>query len=377
MSVTAPAVYRPVRRGIVRLHRWLGLGAAVFWMIQACTGVLLSFHFEIEDAALSTASTPTDPAAIEQRLEGFANAGGEAGLTWIWTSAGLPDRYVINFRDQGGTQRLARIDGNGDVLRDRPASDHTFLSFMRGIHIDLLSGRTGQLIMAVTGALLITNLVFGIIAAWPRRGMWKKALKPNSRGNRVARVHSWHRAIGLWGALPAMLIVATGVLMIFEHEVGDALGVHEVALPANPPEGDPVGFAAAAAAATAAIPGSRFVGTTFPSAADASYYAWVRAPGELYRGGYGGSLVIVDANDASIRGSWPVTEAGPAKAFVASFYPLHTGEAAGLPGRILALLTGIWLAATVVFGLLLWLRRRSALKNPARRGAPAPAALDT
>lgn len=361
---------KPARRTIASLHKWLGIGAAVFWLIQACTGVLLSFHFELEDAALSIEGPPTDLNAIERQLEQIDSS--DASLTWIWTSAGLTDRYVINFMDADGTARLARINGAGEILRDRPASDHTFLSLMRAIHIDLLSGRTGQLIMAATGTLLFTNLIFGLIAAWPRRRGWKKALSPSSRGNPVARMHSWHRAVGFWGVLPAMLIVATGVLIIFEHEIEHAIGVEEVVLPAVVPDGEGVGFAEAAKSATEAIPGSRFVGTTFPSSEDASYHAWVRAPGELYRGGYGGSLVIINGNDGSVRGAWDVTEADAAKAFVASFYPLHTGEAAGLVGRITALLTGVWLTTTIIFGLLLWLRRRAARRriSPSLTHAP-------
>ena len=114
------------------------------------------------------------------------------------------------------------------------------------------------------------------------------------------------------------------------------------------------------------------VGTTLPTPEDASYYAWVRAPGELYRGGYGGSLVIVDANHGSVRGAWPATETGAAKAFIGSFYPLHTGEAAGLVGRILALAIGVWLAAMLVLGLLLWLRRRHLRKPSASAKTSAP-----
>ncbi|MFD0847266.1 hypothetical protein [Sphingosinicella xenopeptidilytica] len=77
------------------------------------------------------------------------------------------------------------------------------------------------------------------------------------------------------------------------------------------------------------IPGSRFVGTTFLSARVASYYAWARAPGELYRGEYSSSLVSVDANTGSVRCAWSATEADPVREVIASFYPLHTGESLG------------------------------------------------
>lgn len=360
---SSPVVRRPWRKHIVAVHRWLGIGAAAFWLIQAVTGTLLAFHFEIEDALLSSRHPPTDLAAIEQRIDAFAAAGGEAKVNWIWTTAGLPDRYIVSHVGTDGAARRAYIDGSGAVLRDKAANDHSFLKLVREIHLTLAAGTIGHWLLAVTGLLLVTNLLAGLAVAWPARGQWRAALRPRGDTSRPSGLHSWHRAVGLWAVAPAIVIAATGTLMLFEHELGELLGVPEIALPANPPRGEAVGFAAAARAATAAIPGSRFVATTLPSPGDASYYAWVRAPGELYRGGYGGSLVIVDANDGKVRGAWPVTEADPARAFLASFYPLHTGESLGTTGRVLSMAIGVWLTVSIVLGTLLWLRRRPARKQ--------------
>lgn len=357
-TTTAPT--KPVgrRKTIVRLHRWLGLGAAAIWLVQALTGILLTFHFEAEDAMLSTRHQPTDLAAIEQRLDRFAGAGGGAKVDWIWTTAGLSDRYVISFASPDGTARKAYVDGSGAILRDRPAGEYSFFGLMREIHLTLVAGTAGHWILAVSGLLLFTNLIFGLVAAWPRRGAWRQALMPGGQRGSAVGLHRWHRAVGLWAAVPALVIAGTGTLMLFEEQVRGLVGATEVSLPSNPATGQPIGVAAAVRASVAAIPGSRFVGTTLASPEDASYYTWVRAPGELYRGGYGGSLVIVDANDGGIRGAWPATDASAAQAFVGSLYPLHTGESIGLAGRILMLAIGLWLAVTIILGLLLWWRKR-------------------
>lgn len=346
-------------RTLVKLHRWLGLAAAAIWLVQAVTGILLTFHFEAEDAMLSTRHVPTDPAAIERRIETLAEAGGKARVDWIWTTAGLSDRYIILHDDSAGVSRKAYIDGAGTMLRNAPADDYSFLGLMREVHLTLVAGTAGHWILAVSGVLLLTNLIFGLVVAWPKRGQWRHALRPRGRRGSTAGYYSWHKALGLWAGIPALIIIASGTLVMFEEQVRDLVGAEEVSLPPNRATGQAVGFAAASRAAVAAIPGSRFVGTTMPSAEDASYHAWVRAPGELYRGGYGGSLVIVDANDGSIRGAWPITEASASQIVAASFYPLHTGEGLGLAGRILSLAIGLWLAVTIVLGVLLWWRRRA------------------
>src|SRR3546814_397570 len=300
------------------------------------------------DLMLSMRHVPTDLAAIERRIDTLANAGGKAKVDWIWTTAGLSGRYIILHDDSAGVSRKAYIDGAGTMLRNAPADDYSFLGLMREIHLTLVAGTVGHWILAVSGVLLFTNMSFGLILAWPKRGQWRHALRPRGRRGSTAGYYSWHKALGLWAGIPALIIVATGTLVMFEEQVRDLVSAGEVSLPPNPATGTPAGFAVASRAAVAAIPGSRFVGTTMPSAEDASYHAWVRAPGELYRGGYGASLVIVDANNGKIRGAWPATEADAAQTLVASFYPLHTGESLGLAGRLLSLAIGVWLTTTII-----------------------------
>src|SRR3546814_11956023 len=64
-----------LRNRMLTVHRWLSLGAAAFWLLQAFTGILIVFHWEITDAALSDIHRPTDLAAIERRIDTLAPAG--------------------------------------------------------------------------------------------------------------------------------------------------------------------------------------------------------------------------------------------------------------------------------------------------------------
>jgi uncharacterized iron-regulated membrane protein len=94
-----------------------------------------------------------------------------------------------------------------------------------------------------------------------------------------------------------------------------------------------------------------------PTAEDATYKMWVNQPGEFFReDGYGGSLVLVNGNDGSVRGAWPLQKASLPYKLIALPYPVHTGEIIGPVGRVLVVLVGFWLIAMTVMGLLL-LRR--------------------
>jgi uncharacterized iron-regulated membrane protein len=357
MALQTSASKRPIRRFTIKLHRWMGIGAAAFWLVQALTGVLLTFHFEIEDAVISAKNVPTDLAAIERRIDAISSAGGLSRVKWMRTTAGLPDRYSIAFVDRAGTDSMARIDGAGNVLHHHAADDLGFIGIMRELHFELLSGHTGQWILGISGGLLVSNLIVGLAVAWPRKGWWKSAIIPSQKGGATARMFSWHRSLGLWAAIPAVVMAGSGTLILFQGALVELLAIEAVDLPVNSAKAQPIGFEAASRTAVAAIPGSAFVGTRFPTEQDASYHVWIRAPGELYRS-YGASVVVIDANDASVREIWSASEATTSKAFLNALYPVHTGEAAGLAGRILAIAIGAWLVVVTVTGCLLWLRRR-------------------
>lgn len=347
-------------RGIaLSVFRWLGAAAALIWLLQAVTGILLTYYFEINDSLISSAQPQKDFAAIEQRMDALEAAGGEAKVNWIWSTAGLKDRFFLNYTTADGSSRNARIAGDGTVLLDTSEGERTFLEWVREVHLSLASGSTGEWILAISGILLLGNLVVGLYRFWPRQERWRDALNPRRKVQSGDRLRSWYRAIGLVGAIPCFIVVSAAVIIYFEHSIEEVIGAPPISLPPVAPEGEGAGFAAAAQAAEAAIPGSRFVGTGMPTEADATYSIWVNHPDEYFRAdGYGGSLVKVNANDASIRGVWPLKQASPAYKFMALPYPVHTGEIIGPVGRFLVLLVGVWLAAMTIIGLILWNRGR-------------------
>ncbi|AJA08086.1 hypothetical protein SKP52_05805 [Sphingopyxis fribergensis] len=356
--MTAPATpaQPSPRRRILTLHRWLSLGAAIFWLLQAITGILIVFHWEITDRSISAIHRPTDLAAIERRIETLAPPESGGKVTTIWTTAGLADRYTIYLEDKDGESRKVRIAGDGTIIDTPRENDSDIMGFLVGFHHDLL-GSWGSWIVSISGVLLCSNLMLGLVAAWPRPGTWRIAIKPATRGPAAARLYSWHRAVGLWAVVPALVIAATGTLMKFEDGFGEMIGAAPVSLPANPATNPPVGFVTASSAALAAIPGSSLTQVAWPKDGDATYRIRVRAPGEIRRA-YGGSIVLVDANDGSVRGTYPIAEAEPARAFMSALFPIHTGEAGGTMGRLLSIAIGLWLITMIVAGVMLWIKRR-------------------
>ena len=330
-----------VRSAVVATHRWMGLIAAALWLLQAATGVLIVFHWEIDDAITRGAHRPTDWSAIEQRVRDFAPA-------TMWTTAGASDRYDV-FADD----RVIRIDGAGNVLRvrrdDEKLTNGGIVDTLVVLHQSLLSDDTGKLIVGTSGALLLSNMIFGLIAAWPRPKQWKRALTPLRTGSRIACLYSWHRALGLWIAILAMCFIAAGMTLAFfefDPPVVRQPGVVRV------------GLASAVSAALARYPAAAVSGVRFPTDANAVWMITLNQPRELQRA-YGKTRVFVSAADGKILGTYDALRVSGVRRLEDLLFPIHTGEIAGTFGRLLVMAVGAWLITMIVLGLALWRARNT------------------
>jgi uncharacterized iron-regulated membrane protein len=341
-----------LRAVVVTTHRWLGLTAAALWLLQAATGIFAVFHWEIDDAITGGVHRTTDLKAIEKRLRGLAPQS-------IWSTAAAPDRYDVNV-----TGRVIRIDGVGNVLRIR-RDDEKFahggiVDSLVLLHQSLLTDEDGgRWIVGTSGVLLLSNLMLGIIAAWPRAGQWKRALKPSTSGSRIATLYSWHRAAGLWAAIPALCLVTAGVLMAFDETTERLLHAPPVE-PAAQPSGAPqrIGMAQAAESALARYPGAAVSGIRFPSSENAMWRITLKQRGELQRA-YGKTLVFVSAMDGHIIANFNALRAPRSRRFINVLFPFHTGEMGGTLGRLAVFSIGVWLIAMIALGIALWSARRS------------------
>lgn len=343
-----------LRARVVATHRWIGLIAAALWLLQAATGVVAVFHWEIEDAFAAGAHHPTDLKAIEQRLRIL-------GPNSMWSTAGAPDRYDVFVAG-----RTLRIDGAGNVLRIRRDDEDGFVNTIVVLHQSLLAGPRGRWVIGTSGLFLASNLILGIIAAWPRRGQWNRAVKPLTAGSDVAKLYSWHRAAGLWLAIPALCVVTAGVLLAFDDLTGLLLHPGPDDPPPIPSTAPArVGFAAAVGSALALYPGAVISGVDFPSPGNAMWKITLKQRGELQRA-YGKTRVFVGALDGRVVANFNALTAPRARRFLDLLFPFHTGEMFGIVGRIVVMTIGIWLMTMIVLGLALWWARRS-VPSPAAR----------
>lgn len=74
------------------IHRIVGLTLASFWALQAVTGAMLVFHWEIDDWTVRGPNAPLAPAAFSRGLAAIAATHPGRKITAVYASAGASGR---------------------------------------------------------------------------------------------------------------------------------------------------------------------------------------------------------------------------------------------------------------------------------------------
>ncbi len=349
------------------LHRQLGVALALLWLVQASTGVLLVFRWEIDDATVSARRVSLDDAAIASprvpldlnalgaRIESLDWAGGKVAS--IWSAATQSGRFDIYYADESGAPRVMRVDGSGGVLRDRSArmliGDGALFDTIMGLHEFLLAGALGRWLIAISGGVLLTNVALGIRQVWPQLRNWRRALFMRPQGPARLRARAWHRFIGMWGMLPAVLVLTTGLILALLEASGPASS-SDMPVPETSASSAPIiGPARALATALALHPGSNVSVLQMPSNGRAWYRVRLHAPDEVRRN-WGTTAVFIAAAGGAVIADRPAAPLATTRGLLDAAYPIHTGQIWGWAGRVLALLVGVWLVALVWLGTQSW-----------------------
>ena len=189
---------------------------------------------------------------------------------------------------------------------------------------------------------------------WPRASTWLTG----AHAEITQAVLAVLGFTGLAMNLPDWVRPVVGAVATLEHTGKVANG---------PAQGrQPVNVAAAMEIAQQRVPQGRLSRVSLGSA-KAPYEIRLRQPGEV-REGDGSTRVSVDAFSGAVLRVRDPLNAAAGDTFLNWQFPLHTGEAFGMAGRVLVSFSGLTPLAFMITGLVLWLGRR-AMHRKARDAA--------
>ncbi|HEX4872806.1 MAG TPA: PepSY-associated TM helix domain-containing protein [Nevskiaceae bacterium] len=369
-------------RGLLRrLHRWLGLIGGGFLALIGLSGSVLVYEAEL-DAWLAPAFhtpladvAPGQAPALQTVLEAARRRwpGMESALLGLPADPRQPLRLYFS---EGGASREAALHPQSGAWLAERGDDH-LLAWISALHVQLLAGRPGFLLVGVLGFGLLLAALSGLWLSWPRKGNWRVVLTWKRGAHGVRRQFDQHRTAGLYPWAVLMVLGFSGAYLVFPQPFQALLrplapvAAFPSGLSSAPAAGrPPLSLEAAVALAHRHYPQARI---TFinPAFAETDFIRIrLRQPGEwLHRGQ---TRLWLDRYSGAVLARTDPRAANRAERFLAAQLPLHLGEVLGEPGRLLWALAGLAPAWLLVSGLRIWWHsaRRRPWRQRRRQTAP-------
>jgi uncharacterized iron-regulated membrane protein len=356
------------------VHKWTSLVCTIFLLIICLTGLPLVFHHEIEhwldDAKpLSDVPAGTPRANLDKLVNNAKSMYPGEVIDYLFFDPDEPQVYVGMAKKPGDGQvsgHAVRMDGRtGDVLLDGPpyAEDKfSFMGIMLALHVDLFAGLPGELFLGFMGLLFCVAIVSGVVLYGP---FMKKLEFGTVRATRSTRL-KWldlHNLLGIVTLVWAFVVGFTGVINELSTPLFRLWQSTELVRILEPYKGQsvPTELASAQLAADTAkkaMPGNEVSFIAFPGNAFGSphhYIAWMR--GDTPLTSKLNTPVLVDGKTGELttvaKMPWYLTALEVSR-------PLHFGDYAGLPLKIIWALLDLITIVVLVSGLYLWVARRRA-----------------
>ncbi|AXA90832.1 PepSY domain-containing protein [Massilia sp. YMA4] len=392
------------RKLLRNIHLYLSLAFGVLLVLAGLTGVGLTWIDELDEALnpsllqVAGRTGPMAPAGVTaERVAGRLEADPRYGRPSGLQLPRAPDGVVI------ASYRIAKPDGDalalprirqvmvdpvtlvvlgernwGEFGLTRPLLTSTLFH----LHRYLFAGEIGKIVMGLAGLALFLIGAIGVALWWPKAtlGALVKSFRIHGHWKTMKFQYSFHRSAGMIMAPVLLMLGFSGMYFNLPDWVRPAVASVATLTPTEKlqnapvrgPRGVPIGPAQAIAAAQAFNPAGRIGRVSLPADKKTPYEIRMRQPGEV-RQGDGSTRITVDAYTGQLLRVRDPLNTPAGDTFLNWQFPLHTGEAFGLAGRVVITLAGFAPLAFMVTGLVLWLGRR---KKPARAVQPArPARL--
>lgn len=203
------------------LHKWIGLILGLVFVILSCSGALLLFRKDIDrtinrttyyrvsdkerlpvDSAYRIINT-TYPNLRKIVLHDFPEDRYEPYEFMLY-------RFQNSILDNSLT--YAFVDARtGQVIRkaNYEKSGGMFFRWLYSLHYNLLSGKLGEMIVAIVGILMMISIISGIIIY--RRHFWKTLTFRIEFKNRKNKISLWHRVLGVWSIVLNSILIISGI----------------------------------------------------------------------------------------------------------------------------------------------------------------------
>ncbi|MCM8729353.1 PepSY-associated TM helix domain-containing protein [Hephaestia sp. GCM10023244] len=369
------------------VHKWTSLVCTAFALMLCITGLPLIFHDEI-DAVLDSdplpamaADTPLLP--LDEMVRAAMRM--YPGERPLFLSFDV-DRPVVNVTT-GPRARSDRNEMHITAIDRRTAQkvadlDETgVMATILSLHVDMFAGLPGKLFLGFMGTLFCVAIVSGVVLYVPFMRRLRFGTVRTLRSKRVKWLDT-HNMLGIVTLMWLSVVSVTGVINTLSEPLVDVWRANQLtALTSDYAGKDPVPPASftsldsAVATAIGQAPGTTPQFVAFPGVrftTEHHYAVWLKGATPATRQLLTPALVDARTGDFTAMRTMPWYMLA-----LRLSQPLHFGDYAGLPLKILWALLDIAAIVVLGSGLYLWLGKRRTsievrLRELRRGGEPVP-----
>lgn len=363
-------MFQRIRKLVFWAHLVAGVAAGLFILLMASTGVLLSFERQITEAADGFHLASSGELAKPEQLVAAVQSAGLKGASGLTISADATQPAAFQF----GREKIVFVHPqSGEVLGEGAKGTRGFFQFVNGLHRWLaLKGDAQEAGKSITAAaalvfffLILSGLVIWIPKRWTKQGVkvittFQRQLKGR------ARDWNWHNVLGIWFALPLLVITTTGLVIGYPWANNLVFRLAGEEPPPQKGKGPPpggngsgaivtTGWNAAFATVQSQSPGWQSIQFQFPQgkAIEGVFQVFNSHRGrpDLRQ------VVTVDLASGEVRKIERFADQSAGRRWRTWIRWVHTGEAGGWVGQLLAALSAMAAATLVWTGLALSWRR--------------------
>jgi uncharacterized iron-regulated membrane protein len=372
------------------LHLWLGLVCGTVFVVLGLTGNVIAWLPELDrmlNPGLLTAPVApgmaqgdplrVSPAAVQAVVDRLAADPAYGRPSQVAFPAFAGDVYVATYRTPPvessfdlAVSRQVMVDPSTlQVLGERNWGESGWsrpllMPTLFHLHRYMVAGEFGKTLVGVCGIVMVIVALTGLILWWPRP-TWsslKAALTVRYGGSLTKLNYSLHRAGGFF-LVPALL--AQGFSGSYMNLPAVIAPVVNVVAPVSSTAklenrdrtaGIALDVQSALARAQAVFPEARTSRIVIPKAG-LPYEIRVRQPNEI-RHDDGATRITIDSASGEVLRVIDPLGGKRGDSVLAWMFPLHTGDAFGLPGRIFITLFGLTPLVFMVTGVVVWLKQR-------------------
>ena len=362
---------RMTRRAVqawYQVHKWSSLVCTAFLLLLCVTGLPLIFAEEIghlTGAEPELAPPPVDaaPVNLDTLIEkAKARYPGEQPLFLGW----YPDHPIVyvNLGPTADTpppgMHTALFDAYTGAAVEAPQFNEGIMFFITRLHTDLFAGLPGKLFLGVMGALFAVTVISGVVLYRPF--MRKLAFGTVRRqGSIRLKWLDLHNLLGIVTTAWLLVVGLTGVINTLDKPLYQQWQRSQLAELTSDWAGRPKpprlgSIEQAVTVARKTRPDLKPAFVSYPGtgySGDHHYGVFMKGSSAIAQRNY--QPVLIDAATSRLTGvpEWPAT--------LSAMYlsqPLHFGDYAGLPLKIVWALLDVVAIVVLASGLYLWLSRR-------------------